>query len=398
MLVTKLANVEESSKKEEIEDAKDVEFVNKEESTLVNAKESVKKEETDVQNAEGSTMEDHNVENVEEPTTKEEVIGDALPLVENVEEPKKKNEVPVNAQPSVDNVKEPTKTKKKEVAGDVKRLDENVQELTKKNEDAQPSVENVKEPMKKKEMAGDVQPLVEDVEELTKKEAVAGAVQLSVETVEELTKKEEVAGDAQTLAETVLLCSKKEVPALMYSVKSSENQETSIEKAEEEETNMTEDKVELTQPVNMEKNTNGESKGDDVTPWEQVDNDEKMERRDDKESHEEFGEEDLVEDNVVEHGEESAELKEENTELTALAKECKIKKELEIFVGGLDRDAVEEDVKKVFDNVGEVVEVRLQKNPSSNKNKGYAFVRLATKEQATRALAETKNPVVRIFS
>ncbi|KAM7529637.1 LOW QUALITY PROTEIN: hypothetical protein LguiB_033047 [Lonicera macranthoides] len=275
-------------------------------------------------------MENHNVE---EPTTKEEVTGDAQPLVENVEEPTKKDEV--YAQPSVENVEEPMK--KKEVAGDVKRLDENVEELTKKNEvavDEQPLVENITETTKKKKVAGDVQPLVENVEELTMKEEVASDVQLSVETVEELTKKEEVASDAQTLAETVLLCSKKEVPALTDSVKSSANQETGIEKAEEEVSNTIEDKVELNQRVNMEKDNNEELKGHVVRPWEQVDiNDEKMERRDDK-SMKSF--EDLVEDSVVKHGQESAELKEENVELTALAKEHKIKKELEIFVGGLD--------------------------------------------------------------
>ncbi|CAL5373344.1 unnamed protein product [Camellia sinensis] len=81
-------------------------------------------------------------------------------------------------------------------------------------------------------------------------------------------------------------------------------------------------------------------------------------------------------------------------ELTAAAKERKIRKELEIFVGGLDRDAVEEDVKKAFEKIGEVVEVRLHKNPLTDKNKGYAFVKFSTKEQVRRALSEMRTPII----
>uniref|UniRef100_A0A803NB38 RRM domain-containing protein n=1 Tax=Chenopodium quinoa TaxID=63459 RepID=A0A803NB38_CHEQI len=82
-------------------------------------------------------------------------------------------------------------------------------------------------------------------------------------------------------------------------------------------------------------------------------------------------------------------------ELAAAAKERKVKKELEIFVGGLDREVIEDDVKKTFEKVGEVVEVRLLKDTLTNKNRGFAFVRFATKDQAKRALSEMKNPVIR---
>ncbi|XVF59745.1 hypothetical protein PTKIN_Ptkin07bG0300700 [Pterospermum kingtungense] len=104
--------------------------------------------------------------------------------------------------------------------------------------------------------------------------------------------------------------------------------------------------------------------------------------------------EDLADDDVEEPTEETEALEEERKELTAIAKERKIKKEHEIFVGGLDRDAVEEDVREVFEKIGEVVEVRLHKNPVTNKNKGYAFVKFANKEHAMRALLEMKNPVI----
>ncbi|KAF7828946.1 nucleolin-like isoform X1 [Senna tora] len=105
--------------------------------------------------------------------------------------------------------------------------------------------------------------------------------------------------------------------------------------------------------------------------------------------------EEFVEDDPEEPHEETETLDEEGRELTAIAKERKIKKEHEIFVGGLDRDATEEDLKKVFEKIGEVVDVRLHKNSSTNKNKGYAFVKFSCQEHAKKALSEMKNPVIR---
>ncbi|KAH1082035.1 hypothetical protein J1N35_021796 [Gossypium stocksii] len=110
-----------------------------------------------------------------------------------------------------------------------------------------------------------------------------------------------------------------------------------------------------------------------------------------------FGDHDdevLADDDVDDPIEETEALKEECKELTAIAKEHKIKKVCEIFVGGLDRDAVEEDLRQVFEKIGEVVEVRLHKNPITNKNKGYAFVKFSNKEHAKHALLEMKNPVI----
>ncbi|GAB4847514.1 hypothetical protein Ancab_026573 [Ancistrocladus abbreviatus] len=106
------------------------------------------------------------------------------------------------------------------------------------------------------------------------------------------------------------------------------------------------------------------------------------------------GDEDLQDDDSLDIVEEARTSEEERRELTAAAEERKIRKELEVFVGGLDRDVAEDDVRKAFEKVGEVVEVRLLKDPSTNKNRGFAFVRFATKEQASRALSEMKNPVI----
>lgn len=197
------------------------------------------------------------------------------------------------------------------------------------------------------------------------------------------------------------ISSKQEDHVVVEDVKSLEIQQSSMvtreEKAEDvvEKTEIVEEKMENTsEPINIEKNISEELEGDEPPEEKDVEHrDEKNEEHAGLDIHEEPGREELAEDNVAEHGEE-AQREQEQAELTALAKERKIKKELEIFVGGLDRDAVEEDVNKVFQHIGEVVEVRVHKDPSNSKNKGYAFVKFATKEQASRALAEMRNPVI----
>ncbi|CAA6667012.1 unnamed protein product [Spirodela intermedia] len=100
------------------------------------------------------------------------------------------------------------------------------------------------------------------------------------------------------------------------------------------------------------------------------------------------GEED--DENVEDEHEDAVEEQEQHD----LVAERRKRKEFEIFVGGLDKDSTEEDLKKVFSVVGKVVEVRLMKNPQTKKNKGFAFLRFATVEQAKRAVAELKNPVI----
>ncbi|KAJ7551133.1 hypothetical protein O6H91_06G000200 [Diphasiastrum complanatum] len=70
-------------------------------------------------------------------------------------------------------------------------------------------------------------------------------------------------------------------------------------------------------------------------------------------------------------------------------------RKFEVFVGGLDKDATEEDLKKAFERVGEVTEVRLIRNPQTGKNKGYAFVRFASVAQAKRAATQMERVEVR---
>lgn len=114
---------------------------------------------------------------------------------------------------------------------------------------------------------------------------------------------------------------------------------------------------------------------------------EKFEEPDD----EEYAQDDLSEPEEVEV---AGQMEEEQMQMSNLAKERKLKKAQEIFVGGLDRDAVEDDVKSVFEKIGEVLEVRLHRNLQTNKNKGFAFVKFANQVQASRALSELKAPIV----
>ncbi|KAG9451441.1 hypothetical protein H6P81_011406 [Aristolochia fimbriata] len=85
---------------------------------------------------------------------------------------------------------------------------------------------------------------------------------------------------------------------------------------------------------------------------------------------------------------------EEEAERHEVVQERRKRKEFEIFVGGLDREATEEDLKKVFSEVGQVTEIRLMKISGTQKNKGFAFLRFATIEQARRAVNELQHPMV----
>lgn len=82
-------------------------------------------------------------------------------------------------------------------------------------------------------------------------------------------------------------------------------------------------------------------------------------------------------------------------EIPAPLKDRRRQKQFEIFVGGLDKEADEEDLKKVFGVVGEIKEIRMSKNPVSQKNRGFAFIRYEAVEDAKRALTELKDTQVK---
>lgn len=125
------------------------------------------------------------------------------------------------------------------------------------------------------------------------------------------------------------------------------------------------------------------------------DGDQEGEEMEDYGDGEGYEEAEVEEGDDEEAGEEEGDEEHHEMEMPAAVQERSRKKELEVFVGGLDKDATEEDLRKVFSQVGEVVEVRLPKNPGTNKNKGYAFIGFATNEQAKHAVTELKNPTIR---
>lgn len=125
-----------------------------------------------------------------------------------------------------------------------------------------------------------------------------------------------------------------------------------------------------------------EGKDDEAEVGEGLENEEGLDNEGEEEENE--GEEDLEEEEEEgDEGEGEDELLQQRP-----VTERQKRKKLEVFVGGLDKNASDDDVKKAFEVVGEVVEVRITRHPQTGKNKGYAFVRFATVEQAKRATTE----------
>ncbi len=62
---------------------------------------------------------------------------------------------------------------------------------------------------------------------------------------------------------------------------------------------------------------------------------------------------------------------------------------MDIFVGNLPPDVGQNDLREIFEKFGEVTEVRLIKEKSHGKFKGYAFIEMPSKEEAQKAIEET---------
>ncbi|KAH9766961.1 Heterogeneous nuclear ribonucleoprotein Q [Citrus sinensis] len=60
----------------------------------------------------------------------------------------------------------------------------------------------------------------------------------------------------------------------------------------------------------------------------------------------------------------------------------------EVFIGGLPKDASEEDLRDLCEPIGDVFEVRLMKDKESGESKGFAFVSFRSKEFAKKAIDE----------
>ncbi|KAI3743361.1 hypothetical protein L1987_61068 [Smallanthus sonchifolius] len=62
-----------------------------------------------------------------------------------------------------------------------------------------------------------------------------------------------------------------------------------------------------------------------------------------------------------------------------------------IFIHGLGQETKEEDVRKVFEEVGEVVEVKMITNFKTGKNRGFGFISFASVDLANLALSRYQN-------
>uniref|UniRef100_A0A0D9Y4P7 RRM domain-containing protein n=1 Tax=Oryza glumipatula TaxID=40148 RepID=A0A0D9Y4P7_9ORYZ len=72
------------------------------------------------------------------------------------------------------------------------------------------------------------------------------------------------------------------------------------------------------------------------------------------------------------------------------------RKDCEVLVGGLPRDAAEEDVARALADAGDVEEVRLVRDPADPRsNKGFAFVRFAAAWQARWAADDVRTAMRR---
>ncbi|KAJ6839035.1 heterogeneous nuclear ribonucleoprotein R [Iris pallida] len=63
----------------------------------------------------------------------------------------------------------------------------------------------------------------------------------------------------------------------------------------------------------------------------------------------------------------------------------------EVFVGGLPRDATEEELRDLCEPFGEIFEARLVKDKDRRESKGFAFITFTTKDAAQKAIEEIQD-------
>ncbi|KAK2971743.1 hypothetical protein RJ640_022882 [Escallonia rubra] len=91
--------------------------------------------------------------------------------------------------------------------------------------------------------------------------------------------------------------------------------------------------------------------------------------------------------------EEDSEDNEDDEDLSVLNADRKRQKDLELFVGRLDKKVVEDDLIQVFGRFGVIKAARVIRNSKTKKSKGYAFIQYAVLEQTKHALSELKDGV-----
>lgn len=61
---------------------------------------------------------------------------------------------------------------------------------------------------------------------------------------------------------------------------------------------------------------------------------------------------------------------------------------MKIYVGNLSYDTGEDDIRKVFEEIGEVTEVNIIMDRMSGRSKGFGFVEMPDKDQANKAISD----------
>lgn len=61
---------------------------------------------------------------------------------------------------------------------------------------------------------------------------------------------------------------------------------------------------------------------------------------------------------------------------------------MKVYVGNLSFKISEEDLKKLFESFGEIVEITLIKDKFSGRSKGFGFVTFAKDDDANKAIKE----------
>ncbi|KAG1355309.1 nucleolin [Cocos nucifera] len=142
-----------------------------------------------------------------------------------------------------------------------------------------------------------------------------------------------------------------------------------------------------------DEDANGLNDADNSESYDDGEDNEEVEEEDPSLNMEADNEEIEEEDPSLYMQADNEEIEEEDPSLymQAAMTESKKQKEFEIFVGGLNKEAVEEDLIQVFGVFGEIQSVRIVRNPSTQKSKGFAFIRYANVEHAKKALAELKD-------
>lgn len=61
---------------------------------------------------------------------------------------------------------------------------------------------------------------------------------------------------------------------------------------------------------------------------------------------------------------------------------------MKLFIGNLSWNATEEDLRELFESVGEVESIRIIVDPQTGRSKGFAFVQMKDREAAMEAIRQ----------